>query len=337
MDSDALPSAQLALYDEMARQIADSRASILQAQPLGEEIAASLRRTKCLLLLGMGGSHAAGRAVEPLYRAHGIETFALPVSDQLSQPLSLQGKTVIITSQSGESAEVLRWFDEMSQEPDVYGLTMEADSSLASLAPSLIGAGGTEIPFAATRSLTVTLALHAAILQALGDDLSDLHALWERDDDHTFDAAIKLMANVTSIVTSGRQLLGVAEAVALGLTELSRLPCYGLEGGQFRHGPVEMLGPNVGVILFRAADETRDLVTGLGRFVVEAGSPLIVFDASGEAPIEGAVTLTCPQAKGLTAIFSLLPVAQRFMVDFAATRVDNVGLPVRSTKVTRVE
>ena len=60
-----------------------------------------------------------------------------------------------------------------SQENDggtqhTFGLTLEGSSSLAKAAPSLVGAGGTELAFAATRSLTVSFALHLAILAALG-------------------------------------------------------------------------------------------------------------------------------------------------------------------------
>ena len=84
--------------------------------------------------------------------------------------------TAMVTSQSGESAEVLRWFAEERAPRDSFGLTMEPTSSLANLVPCLIGAGGSEIPFAATRSLTVTLALHAAVLQHLGADLSPVFA-----------------------------------------------------------------------------------------------------------------------------------------------------------------
>ena len=40
----------------------------------------------------------------------------------------------------------------------------------------------------------------------------------------------------------------------------SRIPCFSLEGGQLRHGPMEMLGPKVGVVLFRAKDATSELV-----------------------------------------------------------------------------
>lgn len=329
--------AQLAIYDEMARQFQDSKASIDGAKEPAEKIAASLRQTGRLLLLGMGGSHAVGRALEPLYRAHGIDAIAVPLSEQLGQPLPVDGRTIIVTSQSGESAEVLRWFRDCAPKEHVFGLTMEPNSSLAGLAPCLVGAGGSEIPFAATRSLTVSAALHAAVLGALGRNLDDLFAILHGQPSFAIDEAVAALGDVNSVVTSSRQLQGVAEAIALGLTELSRLPCFSLEGGQFRHGPVEMLGKSVGVVLFRADDETCDLVTGFADFIAETESPLVAFDASGKAPIKGAITVTCAQAKGLAAIFSLLPAAQRFMVDFAASRVENVGTPLRCTKVTRVE
>ena len=333
--------AQLAIYAEMAKQLGDSLASIEGAREAAEKIVQSLRQTGRLLLLGMGGSHAVGRALEPLYRSCGIDAIALPLSEQLGQPLPLEGRTILVTSQSGESAEVLRWFRDCAPKAHVFGLTMEPNSSLAKLAPCLVGAGGSEIPFAATRSLTVSAALHAAVLGALGYELDDLFAILTSEESASLtpslEQAINALAEVHTVVTSSRQLQGVAEAIGLGLTELSRLPCFSLEGGQLRHGPVEMLGKTVGIVLFRAADETCDLVTGLARFVAATESPLVIFDASDEPPVEGAITIRCQTAKGLAAIFSLLPAAQRFMVDFAASRADNVGTPLRCTKVTRVE
>jgi len=57
-----------------------------------------------------------------------------------------------------------------------------------------------------------------------------------------------------AVVYSGRGVLqGVAEAVALGLMELARMPAFAQEGGQFQHGPLEMLGEGIGVVLFRPA------------------------------------------------------------------------------------
>jgi fructoselysine-6-P-deglycase FrlB-like protein len=327
----------VAIEKEMGRQNADAIASFKAAAPLAATIAQSLRKNGCLLLLGMGGSHAVGRAVEPLYRTLGIDALALPLSEQLGQPLNLIGKTVLVTSQSGESAEVLRWFAEAGVPADTFGLTLEGGSTLARTVPSLIGAGGTENAFAATRSLTVSFALHLAILNALGEDPSAALAILNLRHNPNVDAAVAALSGVSAVVTSGRRMQGVAEAIALGLTELSRIPCFSLEGGQLRHGPMEMLGPKVGVVLIRAKDPTSELVDRMAISALEAGSPVVIFDASGEEPIEGTVTIDAGVASSIAAVFALLPAAQHFMLGFAGARVDDVGTPVRSTKITRSE
>ncbi|AZO11749.1 MULTISPECIES: SIS domain-containing protein [unclassified Mesorhizobium] len=331
------PSGLVAIDREMARQHGDAIASFENNRDIAGKVAASLTTNGRLLLLGMGGSHAVGRAVEPIYRAHGIDAVAIPLSEQLGQPLPLTGRMVLVTSQSGESAEVVRWFAEAGLPADTFGLTLEASSFLARTVPCLVGAGGTELAFAATRSLTVSFALHLAILAALGHDPAAALAALQNPQAIETDAALAALSDVAAIVTSGRSLQGLAEALALGLTELSRLPCYSLEGGQLRHGPMEMLGPNIGVILFRGDDPTSDLVTAMAASVVEAGAPLVIFDASGKPPVAGAVTLTFKPASGLAAIFAMLPAAQRLMIAFADAHVENAGTPVRSTKITRSE
>ncbi|RUM22996.1 SIS domain-containing protein [Rhizobium vallis] len=331
------PAGLAAIDREMARQHADAIASYETAAPMAARAAASLEKTGRLLLIGMGGSHAVNRAVEPLYRALGIDAIALPLSEQLGQPLPVAGRTIFVTSQSGESAEVLRWFNETGGTEDTFGLTLEASSFLASTAPSLVGAGGTELAFAATRSLTVTFALHLAILSALGEDPATALTVLKNPENQDITAALTALENVATVVTSSRRLQGVAEALALGLTELSRRPCFSLEGGQLRHGPMEMLGPEIGVVLFRGLDETAGLVTVMATSAVETGAPVVLFDASGQAPVAGAVTIPFAPATGLAAIFAMLPVAQRLMIAFAETRVEDAGTPVRSTKITRSE
>lgn len=331
------PAGLIAIDREMARQHADALASFAQASEMAQRVATSLKKTGRMLLLGMGGSHAVGRAVEPLYRALGIDAIALPLSEQLGQPLSLDGRTVLMTSQSGESAEVVRWFTETGGNAETFGLTLEAGSFLARTVPSLVGAGGTERAFAATRSLTVTFALHLAVLTALGEDPAAALAALDAADAVEIEDALAALASVATVVTSGRRLQGVAEALALGLTELSRRPCFSLEGGQLRHGPMEMLGPDVGVVLFRGNDTTAGLVTAMAISTVEAGAPVVIFDASGQAPVPGTVTIPFVPASGMAAILSMLPIAQRLMIAFAEARVENAGTPVRSTKITRSE
>ncbi|TPI21530.1 MULTISPECIES: SIS domain-containing protein [unclassified Mesorhizobium] len=331
------PAGLVAIDREMARQHEDALASFESNREAAAKVAASIRKNGRLVLLGMGASHAVARAVEPLYRAQGIDAIALPLSEQLGQPLPLDGKTVIVTSQSGESAEVLRWFDETGDRAETFGLTLEAGSFLGRTVPCLVGAGGTELAFAATRSLTVTFALHLAILAALGEDPAAALAVLKATETVGIDAALAALSTVATVVTSGRRLQGLAEALGLGLTELSRLPCFSLEGGQLRHGPMEMLGPKIGVVLFRGDDPTAELVTAMAVSAVETGAPLVMFDASGKPPVAGAVTLAFKPVTGLAAIFAMLPVAQRLMIAFADSRVENAGTPVRTTKITRSE
>jgi len=59
---------------------------------------------------------------------------------------------------------LIRWLEEVGKRD---GMTLEPHSTLAHALPSLVGSGGAEVAFAATRSLMVTLALHLAILAGL--------------------------------------------------------------------------------------------------------------------------------------------------------------------------
>src|SRR5262249_2967717 len=153
---------------------------------------------------------------------------------------------------------------------DVYGLTLEAGSSLGKAVPCLVGHGGTEHAFAATRSLMISLALHLRVMAELGDDpepvLRALNAPHQPDLRH----AVEALRHCRAIVFSGRILRGLAEAAALGLMELGRMPSYALEGGQFRHGPLEILEPSLGVVILRAEEAAASVSETLLRDSIEA-------------------------------------------------------------------
>lgn len=327
----------MAIESEMARQHEDAIASFGTARELAGRIADALRRKGRVVLLGMGGSHAVNRMVEVEYRALGIQALALTLSEQLYSPLALGDAVVIVTSQSGESAEVHRLLADLGGHDAAYGITLEGSSALARAVPSLVGAGGSERAFAATRSLTITLALHLAVLAAFGLDaepsLAALRARVRLD----VAEAIKLLRPVRAVIFSGRRLRGLAEAAALSTMELARMPAYALEGGQFRHGPLEALGPSLGAVHF-ASDETAvGLVGSLARDTVGGGSPTVVLDTSGSDEIHGDIVLRFPKASGLAAVLTMLPTAQRMAIGLAGQRVSDVGVPVRTTKITRSE
>jgi fructoselysine-6-P-deglycase FrlB-like protein len=326
-----------AIFDEMRRQAEDARRSFAENGEAARHIANAARRSGRLLLLGMGASHAVNRVAEPLYRAVGIDTNAVVASEALNAPFPTRGATVLLNSQSGESGEIVAYLARASSDETRYGLTLNAGSTLARAAPSLVGHGGMEQVFAATRSLLVSLALHARVLHDLGEPHDRIVEAATRREVVPFDAAVQALASVEAIIVSGRAAMqGVAEAAALGILELARMPCLALEGGQLRHGPVEALGPRLGVVFVRqptgpAPDSTAALV----EICVEGGSPTVVFDLSGAPPIAGAVTIAFPGCTGLEAAMTVLPTIQRFLIEVARSRVDEVGVPLRSSKVTR--
>ena len=325
----------LAITAEMARQHADAQASFAAATPMAATLAANLRRTGRLVLLGMGGSHWVNRTVVPAYRACGLDASAEVLSETLSSPNAAQTRTALVVSQSGASGEVLRYLAMPAGADDRFGLTLDPGSPLGTALRCLVGVGGPERAFAATRSLLVSHALHLAVLNALGATDLDPAALLAAATIPDIGAAVATLQPCASFVLSGRgALAGVAESGALCLMELARCPALGFEAGQLRHGPMEMLSERTGVLILRSEGPTAELDAALARDCGAAGCPVVVVDASGAAPIPSTVTLTLPPRSGYAAALACLPTLQHLLVQVAAMRVADVGTPVRSSKVT---
>jgi fructoselysine-6-P-deglycase FrlB-like protein len=323
------------IQNEISRQHKDAIDSFAAASTLAGGIAIAARVTDRLGLLGMGASHYANRIVEGEYRRLGIDAQAVVLSEALYTPLAPRERTVLIVSQSGASGEVRHYLQDPRRGEARYGLTLDPSSPLATAVPCLIGLGGVELGFAATRSLFVTLALHASVLDALGANLGDQLETIHDPPRAEIQPAVQHLARADVLLHSGRaHLQGLAEVTALHIAELARVPALALEGGQLAHGPLELLRPGVGVVLFRAPGQTANLTASLARICLEAGVNPVVFDASGETPIDGTITVPLGVQEGVLGAMKALMVLQRFVLEFAALRVERVGEPIRSRKVT---
>jgi fructoselysine-6-P-deglycase FrlB-like protein len=332
-------SAALAeLEAEMARQHADARDLVATTAPMAQQIAASVIETGRLLLVGMGTSHFANRVAEVVLRAGGIDATAITASEFLLAPETPPRRTLLLVSQSGESGEVVAWLDRRPDGGHEFGLTLSPDSRLARSRPCILAPGGSEKAFAATRSFFLTVTGLAVLCEALEADGGGFERVTAGPDVADVEVGIAHLAAVDALAVSARGALqGIAEAAALNLMELGRKPALALEGGQFRHGPMEILGPRLGVLMLRADDAHAERVAALATAAAEAGSPTVVIDTSGRGPVAGTVTLRLPQGAGFAACLGLLPTLQRLVIGLAGRFVPDVGRPVRSTKVTRGE
>ena len=156
----SLPSGHQQLLAEMGRQRGDALKTIARLRPQAGSHAALIADAGRLVLLGMGGSHWINRAAEPHYRACRIDATAHVLSEAMRAPLAGRSQLRIVTSQSGASGEIVRYLDEHPGLDRIIGMTLDPDSPLAKNSQALIGAGGVETAYAATRSLVVTLAMH---------------------------------------------------------------------------------------------------------------------------------------------------------------------------------
>ncbi|PNY79648.1 SIS domain-containing protein [Deinococcus koreensis] len=336
--TDPAPSTGLSLIlGEMARQRGDALGSLAdpQVQARARDLAHAARDSGRLLLLGMGASHFVNRMAEPEYRRLGLDATAMPLSEALYTPLPPGPRAALIASQSGASGEVGRYLQTPAQDERRFGLTLDPHSPLAQALPCLIGPGGAERGFAATRSLVLSVALHAAVLEALGQESGSVRAALESPDTLDLTPALDTLRSADTLVFVGRaELTGLAEVCALHAAELARVPALGFEGGQFRHGPIELLRPGLGVVLLRTGGPSADLTDTLARQCVEAGLRPVVLDCAGGEAVPGTVWLALAPGRGLAAVLNAVFPLQRLLLDFASDRVRQVGKPRHARKVT---
>lgn len=322
---------------EMAKQCADALQSLEDGRNVAALIATAARETGRMVLYGIGGSHYVDRMVEPLYREAGIECRAMSPSEALMAPLPDAPRVALFVSQSGESGEIVELLRTPAGQDRRFGLTLNAESTLGrSVEEAIVATGGPENAFAATRSIVLTIAMHAAILEALGLAQDDLRATLKADAPADMADVDEALSGVAVTLFAGRHVLqGAAQSAALSLMELARVPAIGLESGQFRHGPFEFLQPGVGIVLLRSAGPDKDSIAPIAKTCVEAGCKTIVIDSSGDALPDGCLRIALPVQSGLGAATQMLLSLQRLNIAVARRHIPHgIGTPRFTSKVT---
>jgi fructoselysine-6-P-deglycase FrlB-like protein len=322
---------------EMARQCDDGLSTIREATSVAAAIATALRMTGRAALYGMGGSHYVNRMVEPLYRAAGIDAHAVSASEALMAPLPPAPRVALFVSQSGESGEIVELLRIAAPEDRRFALTLNARSTLAGgVKAAIVATGGPEVAFAATRSIVLSVAMHAAVLEALGQDQGALREVLRTGATADIAALDEALAGCDTIVFAGRHVMqGVAQSAALSLMELSRVPAIGFETGQFRHGPFEFLRPGLAIVLFRSTGPDFASIAPVAAETIAAGCMTAVLDAAEGALPARCIRIALPRNAGLAAATSMLLTLQRVNIAVALRRVPKeIGSPVRTSKIT---
>jgi glutamine---fructose-6-phosphate transaminase (isomerizing) len=249
-----------------------------------------------LVLTGLGASFNALYPLRYFLHQQGISALHLDTGElihYLPQMLTLpQPLMLVVVSQSGESIEIKKLLEQLSElsaetRPWVVSITNISGNALAQQSDlALLTQAGAEVGVA-TKTYTSTL----AVLHWLGRALTrlpqpqsyldvfqaaqrceDLLQNWELRLEPAFDAVRE--ATSFALVARGPSIASACNG-ALVLQEAARKPAAGFVGSQFRHGPMEMLSPQLATLLFTLPGRTLALSQGMAKDICDRGGTLV--------------------------------------------------------------
>ena len=279
-----------------------------------------------VILTGMGGSLHGVYALWMLLSKTTNVPAAIWDSSELVQqaPRVITEKSAVIAvSQSGESVELVK-IAELSRRPKVaISVTNSDENKLARWADiSILTLAGPENT-ASTKSYTAGLATLHILGQILvegdaADASAQLVATAEKVDAYlqcwksSIEGVVDFLGANNAITFIGRGY-SVASALmsALLTQEASKLPCMAHSGGQFRHGPLELVREGFSSILFPGGPATVEINKKTARAISSLGGKCLWIAPNG-APVDlddNTRLLTVPDVdEALLPVLEILPI-----------------------------
>ncbi len=304
-----------------------------------------------VILTGMGGSlHGAHPGHLALSRALTIPVL-LWESGELTQqaPDCVTARSLLIAiSQSGESGEVKRLTEAGTRPACVISITNGADNALARWADIAVATHAGPERTASTKTYTAGLAAaHLVVahltgqaqgagdaIRALSRTVGDLLARLPAD----ADAAARHLGHTTPLTVIGRGDSFASAAMAALLTEeAAKLPCEGLTGGQFRHGPLELVREGFRAVVYLGTGAARPLTEALVDRIAALGGRVVAIGTNPGAGSDAVMTLALPEVPpGLLPVLEILPV-QFLVIPLAIGRGFEPAAFLNAQKITTGE
>jgi glucosamine--fructose-6-phosphate aminotransferase (isomerizing) len=325
-----------------------------QAIVLDEVAESAAERT--VVFTGMGSSYdACYPAVTQLAR-DGIAAVMLDSAELLHFRTGMLGpRTVLVAvSQSGESAEVVRVIEDLrtrAEPPRVIAVTNSAGNTLASLADLALDTragdetGPSTLTFAASLvavgALGRVLGGHgvADTVQVLREQSAAAATAIERllQDGGLADRIVDQVGARGTVVILGRgPARAAAEMGALTVKEAVGMPIESLQTAQFRHGPLELAGPELAAFIIATEPETLALDLALADELLATGAGVLTVTTEPGGP-DGAMNVSIGAVEStLASAVSILP-AQLLAWRLSILRGREPGAYYLASKVTSRE
>nr|MDO8085337.1 SIS domain-containing protein [Candidatus Sigynarchaeum springense] len=325
-----------------------------------------------VIVTGMGSSLFAAHQAELLFQHAGIPCSAIDAGELLYYAFSQEarpddkgrGKRLyILVSQSGESAEIAKIVGIIAEKyPDagLWGITNTPNSTLARKAKRAAYLhAGTELSVTAktfSNTLLLMYLLPRVLLSGSNADAAAYMDLFTReardlvkDLDHLLseqsglgDKMVTFMgkeARHIEVIARGTSLASAQQA-ALNIKETNKIPAEAITGGQFRHGPIEIVNKDFRCFVLASDDGTRALSEDLAWKITHkwGGGKVIFVTNKRVINFEGESRLL-PVVHGITnpylAPVMEIAIIQLFMVRLAAACNIGPGVFKYTSKITK--
>lgn len=297
-----------------------------------------------LVLTGMGSSY---HCLYPLaYRLmqSGLPALLIETSELVHHaPALIDPKSLIVAvTQSGESAEMVQLFNLTGKEVPVIAVTNTADSTAARQATEVVLTQAGEETSVSCKTYLSAL----AALAWLGDQLTgqsieypqlstapELAAQYLEKGQAIIDLLIERLQPARQIYLVGRGAsLAAVGTGGLIIKESVQFPAEGMSSASFRHGPFELLSPQVFVLVLRGSGSTQELNERLLADIIAAGGQAESV-RQGNTPLPFDLPVCATPA---LPILEILPV-QLMTLALAEIKGIQPGRFERASKVTLVE
>lgn len=305
-----------------------------------------------VIFTGMGSSYFTSHAAATIFDTLGICAFKINASQLLHYNSSLLNyqSLLVCFSQSGESFEIRELLKIRPPQTKCVGITNEAEGTLARKADvALICKAGKE-EMTSTKTYVCTSMVAYILAWYLGDQ-------WNEDKAREIEGMINGFKNMlyddSQLIPDAIDFLGALPALQLiargpafstacqsGLMfkEALAVAATGYLGGEFRHGPMEMVGEDFKAILFAAQGRTYEQSIKMARDIAHFGGKLILItNKQNEVLHPNIFEIFIDQDdEELFAIQSIIPI-QLFIDAFAKQKGFEAGSFTHGAKVTMVE
>lgn len=333
-------------------------AESLRRQADAFEASRRILEGKRLILTGMGSSADAVAGLSSILGRHGRESSVVNTAELLHfrVPSISDEHALVIVSQSGMSVEAVKLITKMRAEKDIPVLvvTNNGENPLSEAASvSLTLNVGEEIgPSSKTYVSTMFMMQVLAELLASTDSVEEIITRAEEMAEAAAKAIEPWIAEAeaigqhlgewirtcNSLFIVGRGASATAaELNALVLKESAHVPAQSMDSAEFRHGPLELAAPGLGVVLMCVEPEVAHLDARLRDDLLARGAQVVTIGvdqcASGDLPIDHMIETHGPLVDaGLVALPLLLAAWAE-----AARRSQTPGVFSVGAKVTTCE